>query len=196
MGWGVNGGGGSGRAWAAVFCILLMLAGCQSPPRSARFTNADFDHMAAAMAQSLLASDAVQSRGPRSSKWLVSINEVRNLSSDVITPAEQWSIMYRIQDAQPIQMLWDKKNIRFVLPPEKVRALRERGFDAGKPIASEREVTHSMTATFRSATRAPDATGRTELYYGQFKLMDLRTGRAVWADRVEFKRFAKGHIWD
>jgi hypothetical protein len=103
--------------------------------------------------------------------------------------------MYRIKDAQPIQQLWKQNNVRFVLSPEKLKRLRAEGFAAPEPIASEREPTHTMTATFRSATRA-QAKQRTEVYYCQFEMTDLRTGQPVWADRVEFKRFAQGHIWD
>jgi len=183
-------------AFGVACCVAVVwLSACQGVPRSTRLNNADFNHMAAAMAQSLLGSEAVRERGPESPKWLISIESVRNLSSDVLTPADQWAVMYQIKDAQPIRQLWETRNIRFVLPPERIRQIRKEGFDAKKPFVAEREVTHTLTATFRSATRA-QARSRTEVYYAQFVLMNLRTGRPVWADRVEFKRFARGHIWD
>jgi hypothetical protein len=158
-------------------------------------TVADFDAIAAAMAASLRSSDALQGRGPDSERWVIAIDRVRNLTSDVMTPGEQWSIMHRIQDAQPIQTLYKEKNVRFVLPAEKLRRLREQGFDAPEPVANQRQPTHSMTAIFRSGTRM-QANQRTEVYFCQFALTDLRDGQAVWSDRFEFKRLAKGHIWD
>jgi hypothetical protein len=174
----------------------LLLVGCQQPPRSTRMTLADFDHMAAAMAQSLNQADRIKRRTPESERWIISIDDVRNLTTDVMTPAEQWAIMYRIQDSQPIQRLWDEKNIRFVLPPAKVKALRNKGFAATQPAAGDRpRPTHSLTAVFRSARRAQAKQG-TDLYYCQFSLMDLRGGEPVWRDRVSFKREAFGHIWD
>jgi hypothetical protein len=181
------------------FVFLLtaaLLAGCAAPPRSTRMASADFDQMAAAMAQSLNGAQRIKERGPDSEPWAIVVDRVRNLTTDVMTPAEQWAIMHRIQDSQPMQRLWDEKRIRFLLPAAKIKTLRQRGVAGVESVASDRpQPTHSLTAVFRSAMRA-EPRARTDMYYCQFSLMDLRSGQAVWADRVAFKRQARGHIWD
>lgn len=154
----------------------------------------DFDAMTAAMAQSLLQSDAIAARGPDSDPWIISIQKVTNLSSDVMPQREQWSIMAQIRGAAPIQTLWQQKNVRFVLPAQRVVELRNAGVEY-EDFGAQRKPTHTMTATFRSATRAQEK-DRTDLYYTEFEIIDLQTGVPVWQDRFEFKRAAHGQIWD
>ncbi len=181
------------RLWV----LLLIAAGCAAPARSTRFTDADFSEIASAMAQSLYASDAIQNRTPDSPLWVVSIDKVTNLTSDVITVPEQWAIMARIIGAAPLEELDRVKNIRFVIPPERALALRDRGIDDEVDLAygSRREVNHTMTATFRSVTRA-NPTARTDVYLCVFELLDLDTGQLVWSGSYEIKRSAVGKVWD
>lgn len=187
------------RARLMLLLVCLLAAACAAPQRSSRMTTEDFQEMAEAMAQSLLRSEALAQRGPQSEPWVVSIDHVRNLSSDVMTQAEQWAIMADLRGSLPIQALWDQKNIRFVLPPQRVVQIRSRDeadeFDAS--FASQRQPTHTMTATFRSVTRAsPDGRGRIDWYYCEFEILELATGQTVWTDRFEYKRQARGHMWD
>jgi hypothetical protein len=157
----------------------------------------DIEAMTAEMAQSLLASEALAARGPASEPWVVSIDKVLNLSDEVMTVNEQWSIMAQVRGAAPILALADEKAVRFVIPPERAAALRDSGdatdFETG--FGSERRVTHTMTATFRSVTRA-QSERRTDLYYCEFDLLAFATNEPVWSGRFEFKRQAKGHVWD
>lgn len=181
---------------AGVMCGLGV-AGCAAPQQTTRMTAGDLDTMSHELAASLAASDALAGRNSDSPLWVVSISKVQNLSSDVMTPAEQWSVMARLRGSLPIQALWDQKNVRFVIPAERLDALRARGdFDevAGQ-WGSQRRPTHQMTATFRSITRA-DAKHRSDLYYCEFNLIDLTTGEPVWSDRFEYKRAASGHVLD
>jgi hypothetical protein len=160
-------------------------------------TIADFQTMAASMAQSLLTSQALADRHPDSPPWTVSIDKVTNLSSDVMTQEEQWAIVAMLRGAAPMQALWDEKNVRFVLPPEQVLALRHDP-DAAEfhhNFAQDRHPTHTMAATFFSVTRAT-ATQRTELYYCEFEILDLARHQSVWIDKFEYKRLAQGHLWD
>ncbi len=185
------------------FVVLLVsalaLLGCASGSvgESTRLTINDFDAMAEAMAQSLLASEALGGRGPESDPWIVSIDKVLNLSDDVMTENEQWSIMAQVRGAVPICALWDLKAVRFVLPAERVVEMRQSAdaTDFSEGFGNDRRVTHTMTATFRSVTRAQAKT-RSDLYYCEFDLLDLATGEPTWSDRFEFKRQAKGHVWD
>jgi Peptidoglycan-synthase activator LpoB len=184
---------------AVVMIMALVLTGCAAGTvgQSTRLNIDDFEAMTQAMAQSLLASETLAGRGPDSEPWVVSIDKVLNLSDDVMTTDEQWSIMAQVRGAASIRALWDEKAVRFVLPPERVVELRENpdATDFADGFGAERRVTHTMTATFRSVTRAQAKT-RSDLYYCQFDMIDLTTGEPVWSDRFEFKRQAKGHVWD
>lgn len=153
--------------------------------------------MAAAMSQSLRHSDAFTQRDPQSEPWVVSFEKVQNLSTEIMTRGEQWGIIAMIRGAQPINSLWDQSRVVFVIPAQ--YAIDQRGTldseRADKGFGSERGVTHTITATFRSVTRA-DAKGRTDLYSAQFQMLDLKTGEPVWLDEFEFKRTASGSIRD
>jgi hypothetical protein len=178
---------------------MMCLASCANKPvgQTTRLTIDDIEAMTAEMAQSLLISDALAERGSDSEPWVVSIDKVLNLSDEVMTQNEQWSIMAQVRGAAPIKALWDEKAVRFVIPPERVLELRnsEYGPDFTDGFAEDRRVTHTMTATFRSVTRA-QAKQRSDLYYCEFDLLEFATGEPVWSDKFEFKRQAKGHVWD
>ena len=187
------------RVKIAIIACLFILPACTSRPvgESTRMTISDIDAMTEQMAQSLLGSDALASRGPDSPPWIVSIDKVLNLSDEVMTENEQWSIMAQVRGAAPIQALWDQKAVRFVIPAQRALALKQSANnpDFHQGFGTDRHVTHTMTATFRSITRA-QAKKRSDLYYCQFDLIDLKTGETVWSDRFEFKRQARGQVWD
>ncbi len=176
---------------------MCLTACAATPQRSSRMTADDFDAMIAAMAASLAHSDPVALRTADSPRWVITIDRVLNLSSDVMTDAEQWAIMARLRGAAPIRALWDQKNIRFVIRAERVEKIRRDpdlyAFDDS--FGAERRPTHQMSATFRSITRAT-ARDRTDLYYCEFEILDMASGEPVWSDRFEYKRSAHGHVWD
>ena len=177
-----------------MMAVPLFLAASGSP-QTTRMTIDDFDAMTAAMAGSLLSSEALAARTADSDPWIVSIQKVMNLSNDVMPQREQWSIMAQIRGASSIETLWHEKNVRFVLPAERVMAMRGSAAEFDDGFGKQREPTHAMTATFRSITRAQER-DRTDVYYTEFEIIDLRTGVPVWQDRFEFKRAARGHLWD
>jgi hypothetical protein len=190
---------GLGVGVIIVVCMAIILMGCKSGAvvQSTRLTVGDIDAMTEAMAQSLLSSEAIADRVPKDEPWVVSIDKVLNLSDDVMTANEQWSIMAQVRGAAPIQALWDEKAVRFVIPPQRVVEMRDNpdATEFTDGFGTERRVTHTMTATFHSVTRA-QAKARSDLYYCQFDLVNLTTGEPTWSDRFEFKRQAKGHVWD
>ena len=188
----------SPRAILLALALLLML-GCAQTPHSTRLTVDDFNEMAGQMAQSLLASDALAQRTADSPPWFVSMQKMTNLSSDVMTDAEQWSIMADLRSSTPILDLREMKNVRFILPYERLQAMRHTDSDFAEDLpenfAYDRHVTHTLTAVIHSLVRA-DQVGRTDLYYAEFQLYDLNTGQPVWIDRFEFQRQARGHLWN
>jgi hypothetical protein len=190
------------RTLLSLLALSIFATGC-AEPRSTRMTAGDFDHMGAEMAASLARSDALRNRTAASPPWVVSIDKVQNLSSDVMTESEQWMIIARLRGSLPIQALRTQRSITFVMPPERVEALRRdpnlgAGVgDFGPDLGADRRPTHQLNATFRSLARVnPTGTGSEDYYYCEFQMLDLATGQPVWIDKVEYKRLAKGHIWD
>lgn len=187
-----------GRITAMLGLCLLMAC---APARTTRTTPEDFQEMAAQMAASLSRSPAILDRTADSPPWVISVQKVTNLTTDVMTPSQQWYVIARLRNSLPIQKLWDGKRISFIIPAEQVQRMRadpDIGLDSGNMNAdfgSQRQPTHVMTAVFRSATRA-QAQVRTDLYYAEFEIMELAGGLPVWTDRFEYKRQAFGHVWD
>ena len=130
---------------------------------------------------------------------IVSFDRVLNLSSEIMPQGEQWGIIAMIRSAQPIDTLWDQHRVVFVIPAQ--FAIERRGTLAtervDKGFGSEREVTHTITATFRSIERVGvGGQGRTDRYQCTFEMVDLSTGVPVWLDTFEFARSAEGSIRD
>lgn len=190
--------GNKAAAWALVFCGLSGCATAITQRPTTRMTAGDFSDMVAQMANDLLNSSALNRRRPNSPPWVIAVQKVTNLSSDVMTAGEQWSIMARIVDAVSIQRLDALKNIRFVLPAKQLATLRNSsatGEALPPSFGNQRAPTHVMTAVFRSLTRA-DSMHRTDVYVLFFKIINLRTGQEVWQGRFEYKRAATGQVWD
>ncbi len=200
--------GQSGVAGAGWWVVVLGLSSCAAEPRSTRLTVSDLEVISREMAASLGASRAMADRGPQSPPWLVSFDRLRNLSSDVLSPSEQWWVIQRVVSSQPILALSEQRNLRFVAPARPNGAVGvsdgpeeggggsgASGDDRGPAYGVGRWPTHQLTGTLYSVTRAT-AEDRTELYYCEFVLVDLASGETVWTDKFEFKRVAKGHVWD
>jgi len=185
---------------ALVLCLSLAMVSCASTSGggTTRMTAEDFTEMSEAMAQSLAQSDALRDRTPQSEPWVVSIDKALNLSTDIITESERWYVIQRLRSTLPIRAMSQQRNITFVIPKERLDAIRNNpklDISDDRNFGSERAPTHQMTATFRGGVRA-DALNRSDYYYCEFEIIDLRTGVPAWADKFEYKRAATGHIWD
>lgn len=179
--------------WMATLMAAAMLAGCQPQARSTRLTGDDLQLTTTLMADSLAASRFMTDRTADSPPVVIMINRVRNLTSDIITLPEQWMMVAKVRDSQPIQELARQRNVRFVITPEQHRTLREAGY-AGDLESSSLRATHVMSATFRSADRAgrigdAEVTNvRADYYYLDYAVSDIDTGEIQWSDKFEFKR--------
>lgn len=182
---------------AAAFLCAVTLASCRADQsNTTRFSVEDFEEMGAKMAKSLQACRAIQERTPTDAPWTVSVQKVTNLSSDILTPGEQWFAVKKVQASAPIQKMWDSHRIRFVLNADEAALQTGRHpeeFDAN--FSKDRKVTHVITATYRSATRN-QADARTDLYVCIFEMKDLKTGQSVWSDEFTIKRQAFGSLRD
>lgn len=182
-------------AIAAVF--LSNLTACHPDlANTTRFSVEDFQEIGAKMAASLRGCEAIRARTPQDEPWTVSVGKVTNLSSDILTPGEQWYAVKKVQSSQPIRQLWDSHHVELVLNAEEaaLQTGRQPGeFDA--EYAKERKVTHVITATYRSATRN-QADARSDLYVCTFEMRESATGKTVWSDEFLIKRQAFGSLRD
>lgn len=188
------------RHWPTIVIALFVLCalGCKTQQTS-RIQIDDYTEMTTQMAQSLRHSQAFAERSPSSEPWVVSFDKVLNLSSEIMTQGEQWGVIALVRGAQPINSLWDDKKVAFVIPAQ--YAIDRRGTlnaeRADKGFGTERGVTHTITATFRSVTRVgEDGNGRTDVYACEFQMLDLNTNEPAWLDTFEFKRTATGNVRD
>ena len=177
---------------------LLTLTGCATAPQSSRMTTEDFTDMSEAMAQSLARSSALRDRTPQSEPWVISIDRVQNLTKDIITESERWYVIQRLRSSLPIRAMSQQKNITFIMPKERLDALRSNpkidvSDDAN--LGSQRTPTHQMTGKFIGSERATSLQ-RTDSYFCEFEIMNLATGVPEWTDKFEYKRDAVGHVWD
>lgn len=185
------------RALLAI-CLLSALGACGTTPRqTTRLALDDLDQMAQAMADSLKTAEAITSRTPDDEPWRVSIAKVENLTSEVVTESEKWTVLARLRAAAPIRTFSERYAVRFVIPPERrSMVVADAGGDMDfADFGAARAATHVMTAVFRSITRA-DRDVRTDLYQAEFVIIDLKAGEPVWSDLFTIKRTAEGHLWD
>ena len=180
--------------------IFLWVPGCTAPGSTTRITGGDLDLMVHEMIQSLAASDFIRQRGADSPPAVIVINKVQNLSSDIVTEAEQWMTVARVRGALPLQIFSRAKHITFQLTPERRAMLRRAGYDSDTGPATP--PTHLMAATFRSIRRAGRAARqeltnlRAETYYMEFTITDIQTRRIEWVGQFSFKRHARGLLID
>lgn len=189
------------RGVAGLVLLCLVLSGCQSaPPRTTDFTQDDLDVTINAMAASLAASDFLSERTPDSPQIVLVTNQVRNLTDNLMTTAERWMMIARVQSTLPIRTMADQKNIVFVMPPERLADLRRSGFDQELPPGLE--PTHVMTATFMSSRQAARQRGdeitslRTNFYYLEYSIAAINSREVLWTDAFAFGREARGNIID
>jgi hypothetical protein len=189
------------RVVTRVLIFVVVLAGCAGcVERSTRLTGSDFEVTVQEMANSLAASEFLAERSPTSPEIRIVTRQALNLTSDVITPAEQWMLVARVQSALPVRQMAEHRNIVFQMPPEEIARLRARGFES--ELTEENRPTHLMTATLRSSLRAgaSDSNGLTNLrkdyYLLEYQILEIETRRLAWSGRFEFAREAAGLVID
>ena len=162
-----------------ILCSSALLLSCSTSPQSTRLTIDDFNQVTERMAQSLGQSRLLVSRDPGSPRMVIVINKVQNLTTDLISPSEQWMLMARLRGALPIQELSTRKNIVFQVESERWALVRQAGFDG--ELGDSQSPTHVMSAVFRSARREvrdPQEHGAvvavTDFYHMQYGYLLLR----------------------
>jgi len=183
---------------AALVLLCVALPSCASPTRtsgqSTVITNEDLTEITTEITERLKASDFLAQRTPDSPPLTITLRKVINYTSDVLREGDRWYLMYRVLDSFSIRTLSQEKNIRIVIPVERLAELRANVSDAER-AASLRAPTHVMEAIFRSVT-ASSGKDRTDAYYCQYRVTELAVGEVVWSDRFEFKRAAVGRAYN
>lgn len=179
---------------AIVLAWLVSVTGCSSVPESTRLKVDDFDLVVAEMRDSL--ARFLVARGPGAAPMRIQTRGLRNESSDMLTKAEKWMAVGRVQAALPVQELIQGHGVTFMMPLHQVDALRAAGYDL-PPVDRP---THEFKATLRSATRSGrenddgDTDLRKEYYEFSYEILDLATNEIVWNDSVMFAREARGTV--
>jgi len=181
------------RALPLVFFALLPGA-CNRESKSTRLAADDFSVMSSEMAARLRASYFLAHRGPGSPPITVAVSKVDHLTTDLISDGEKWYLMDSVVSSEAMRAMEQEKNIRFVIPAERLASLRRRVPEASE-AGAERRPTHAMTALIRSVTRSAGR-DRTDLYSCEFRITQLSDGEQVWSDRFEFKRTAFGRAYN
>lgn len=184
---------------ALVMSLLLVsvsvLGGCQGPPRSSRMTPEDYAEISSDISRKLTESRFLAERHPASPPIVVAIQNVENLSNDVIPVAAQWYMQARVLESISLSDWSRNKCVAFTMPAERLEQARRYGV-VGAAFTAQRKPTHVMTATIYSEAWSSKSKHRTDLYYCRYEITDLATGENVWRDKVEFKRLAVGVSWD
>lgn len=186
---------------AMALAIVLTPPSCAPVPahmqgESSTLAFEDITDTATEMAEKLAASDFLRDRTPDSPPVTITLSKVVNYTSDVIRDSERWYLMYRVLDSLPLRELRTSKNIKIVIPRERLEDLRIAAGDPDlPPLGEQREPTHVMDATFRSVTYQAGK-ARTDAYYCQYRITDIRSGEVAWSDGFEFKRSALGRMID
>lgn len=177
-----------------VALVLVIVPGCGSTPVSTRLQVDDFDLVVAELRDSL--GRYLTDRGPNAQPMRIETRRLRNESSDVLTKAEKWMAVGRVQAALPVQELIQGHGVTFMMPEHQVAALQDAGFNL-PPVDRP---THFFKATLRSATRSGrdnedgDTDLRKEYYEFSYKIVDVGTSEMVWSDSVVFAREAFGTV--
>lgn len=179
--------------------LLAGVCGC-SPAHLAGESSAiafdDIKDTATEMAEKLAASDFLRDRTPDSPPITITLSKVVNYTSDVIRDSERWYLMYRVLDSVPLRELRQNRNVKIVIPRERLDDLREAANDQSlPPLGEQRDPTHVMDAVFRSVTYQ-GGKARTDAYYCQYRITEVRTGVVAWSGAFEFKRSALGRAID
>lgn len=186
------------RALLCVVCAaaasVLVQGGCQTATKTTQLQTRDFQDISTEIAASLQSSEFIRERTPESPPMTIAIQKIDNLTTDILSEGEKWFLMDRVMNSDVMSTLRRQRNIRFVVPAERLDGFAERQQWAG-PIAPDRRPTHVMTATMRSVTRA-QGFDRTDLYSAQYSITRVETGETAWRGEYLLKRAATGRSYN
>jgi len=170
--------------------ILLLGVGCAGTRQSTRLTLDDQEHVRSEIESQLRQSDLLADRTSTSPRMIISVRRFVNLSSDLLSDAEEWRLLERVWP----EGVRREKNIVLTMSGKEARALAARD-DAEVGTNAARVPTHTMDAVLRS-TRRTSGTDRTEWYTFEYTVSELSSGVRQWIGSIDFKRTASGKVWN
>lgn len=189
------------RALALLFIVAATAAwSCAARlDSSTRLSVGDLRAIASQTTAALAASEWLSGRDGATPPVVIAVQRVENLSSDVIPEGEQWYLVRKVA-AAVTRELGPSRSVTMVLPAERVAQARAEGDEDAARLGADREPTHVMTATFRSATRSRSAltlggAARKDAYFIEYSVVELATGAIAWTGAVEFERTAAGRSY-
>lgn len=160
------------------------LTACAAPrAATTQLTSTDVVKMTDDMTLSLLADELIGQRSQTSTRWVISIDRVRNLTEHPMTVQQRWATMARLRARLAQTDFARQRNLVWILPPD---LWQQYDRDTYAPTAQRLLPTHSLHATFYSDT-VTSLAGRSDAYLCLFTLTDLATGQIIWEDRFEVK---------
>jgi hypothetical protein len=183
--------------YCMVFVMQQVMVGCASQPKSTVISADDAQFVVTKTAEKLKTSAFLADRKSDSPPITITLEKVENLTSDVISEAEQWKFLMEIQGSLDVVKVANSKNIHFQVTPERLAKLRSQGWT--KAGSAYQPPTHVMSAVFHSAARAGQdkeglVTDRVDQYFLEYSIVELKTGAVAWSDSVEFKKEAIGRV--
>ena len=186
----------------AIFALLFLgiHIGCEQDkgPQTTRLQISDIQQVTQEMTEKLATSDFLRERNSSSPPIVITCRKAENLSMDLVSEAELWMFVLKVETTINQTNLARAKNIVFQIPPERVEMLRKKFPDVA---SGAQPTTHVMTASIRSASRVSEnkegyVSNQARLYYFDYNITRLWDGSLEWNGSAAFKREAAGLLND
>jgi len=187
---------------AAALVFVACGTGCEaSGPKTTRLQAADLQIAAGTIAEKLAASEFMTARGPDAPPILLALEPATNASSDRLSRVDRLGIVTRVAYSPSMQELFRAKNVGMRVYQQDEGTVRRYGMGDPNVMAALRageQPSHVMRAEVRTMTRQAGegtknpASLRTDTYFINYSIVELKTGRIQWTGDSEFQRFARG----
>jgi hypothetical protein len=178
----------------------MLTLGCSAPPRHGEapttfLRSVDLIDMTDKMAQSFANDQAIAGRSPNHEPWVISMFRVANHTNQIIPDREKWLYLARLRAMLAQSDLAQRARLIWIIPPERWSMVAEELDVSEEPYGLRMNPTHQLTAEFHALTNT-SGQGRTDAYFCNYQLLDLRSGTIVWEDKWEVKRAITGRTYD
>ncbi len=190
-----------------VGCALVLVGvgvfaatGCAGAPaaRSTRLSASDIIVATDEVREALASSEFLTSRGPDSPPLRLMLIPAENKSVERLSTVDRSILVTNVGLDNSVLDLFRSKNIAVSVADDTRATLRRLRIDDSSLPAME--PTHYMLAEVRSITRQAGqglvSDVRTDLMLVEYRIVEVGTGRAVWARDFQVKRAARGNVAD
>ena len=139
--------------------------------------------------------ELINARTNTDDPWVISISDIVNNTQQIIPESERWLYIARLRSCLAQTDCSDQHNLIWILPPEGYQQIDAERKGAPSLFEQRMPPTHLLTGEFVALTNT-SSFGRADAYICDYQLVDLETGRIVWEDAWEVKRYAPGTTYD